>query len=171
MAGRVVWLPSLRGKNEDAPILPPAALSCRAPALTETSCGVLVTDGVLLLLGHATGSPRWDIPKGVAEGEEAFEAAARRELQEETGLVAPADALRPLGVHRYRAGKRLALFVWRVQAMPAPETLACASLFRDRWGRMRPEFDRFGMFGPDEALGLVGAAMTAVLAPVLAGGV
>ncbi len=156
-------------RNEDAPILSPAALSRGAPPVTATSCGVLVTDGILLLLGHATGSPRWDIPKGLAEGAEAFEAAARRELREETGLVAPADALRPLGVHRYRAGKRLALFVWRVQAMPSPETLVCVSLFQDRWGRMRPEFDRFGVFGLDEALGLVGAAMAAVLAPVLAG--
>ena len=31
------------------------------------SCGVLVTDGERLLLGHATRSPRWDIPKGMAE--------------------------------------------------------------------------------------------------------
>ncbi len=139
--------------------------------MTATSCGVLVTDGTLLLLGHATGSPRWDIPKGLAEGEETFEAAARRELAEETGLVAPAGALRPLGVHRYRAGKRLALFVWRVRAMPAPEALTCASLFQDRWGRMRPEFDRFGVFGQGEALGLVGASMATVLAPVLAEGV
>ena len=149
-------------------MLPPAAPSWRAPALTATSCGVLVTDGVMLLLGHATGSPRWDIPKGIAEDGEAFEAAARRELAEETGLAAPAGALRPLGVHRYRAGKRLALFAWRMEAMPAPETLACASLFRDRWGRMRPEFDRFGVFGRDEAPGLVGAAMAAILARVLA---
>ena len=157
-------------RNEDAPILLPAAASCRAPAVTATSCGVLVTDGVLLLLGHATGSRRWDIPKGLAEDGEAFEAAARRELAEETGLAAPAGAFRPLGVHRYRAGKRLALFAWRVEAMPSPETLACASLFRDRWGRMRPEFDRFGMFGRSETLGLVGVAMAAVLTPVLAEG-
>ncbi len=140
------------------------------PAVAVTSCGVLVTDGAFLLLGHATGSPRWDIPKGQAEDGETFEAAAHRELTEETGLAAPAGVLLPLGVHRYRPGKRLALFVWRVAAVPRPETLACASLFRDRWGRMRPEFDRFGTFGGDEALGLVGGAMAAVLAPILARG-
>ena len=136
-----------------------------------TSCGVLVTDGRLLLLGHATGSLRWDIPKGQAEGDELFEAAARRELGEETGLAAPKGALQPLGVHRYRPGKQLVLFVWQVQAMPRPETLACVSVFRDRWGRTRPEFDRFGVFGRDEALGLVGKAMAGVLAPILAGDV
>ena len=52
--------------------------------------------------------------------------------------------------------------------MPRPETLACASVFQDRWGRVRPEFDRFGVFGRDEALGLVGKAMAVVLAPILA---
>ena len=36
----------------------------------------------------------WDIPKGVAEPGEQFAAAAVRELQEETGLAAPPDALR-----------------------------------------------------------------------------
>ncbi|MGI3778804.1 MAG: NUDIX domain-containing protein [Janthinobacterium lividum] len=137
-------------------------------AVGATSCGVLVTDGVLLLFGHATGSKRWDIPKGLAEGDEAFEAAARRELAEETGLVA--GVLLPLGVHAYRPGKRLALFAWRVEAVPRPETLACASLFRDRWGRERPEFDRFGVFGHEAALGLVGKAMAGVLGPILARG-
>jgi hypothetical protein len=29
------------------------------------SCGVLVTDGELLLLGHAPFSPCWDISKGM----------------------------------------------------------------------------------------------------------
>lgn len=134
-----------------------------------TSCGVVVTDGGRLLLGRATGSARWDIPKGLAEEGEAFEAAARRELAEETGLVA--GALAPLGVHAYQPGKRLALFAWRVEAVPRPETLACASVFRDRWGRERPELDRFGVFGHEEALGLVGKTMAAVLAPILARGV
>ncbi len=45
---------------------------------TRTSCGVLVGDGARLLLGHATRSPRWDIPKGEAEPGEDFAAAAIR---------------------------------------------------------------------------------------------
>ncbi len=44
--------------------------------MLRTSCGVVVTDGVRLLLGHATRSPRWDIPKGVAEAGETHLAAA-----------------------------------------------------------------------------------------------
>ena len=55
-------------------------------AQKTTSCGVIVTDGERLLLGHATRSPRWDIPKGIAEPGESLAAAARRELFEETGL-------------------------------------------------------------------------------------
>src|SRR6266852_4080270 len=67
-----------------------------------TSCGVIVTDGVRLLLGHATRSPRWDIPKGEAEPGESYAGAARRELFEETGLDAPEAELRALGVFPYR---------------------------------------------------------------------
>ena len=77
-----------------------------------TSCGVIVTDGERLLLGHATRSPRWDIPKGEAEPGESFAAAARRELFEETGLDAPEAELKPLGVFAYRRGKDLALYAW-----------------------------------------------------------
>ena len=44
----------------------------------QTSCGVIVTDGERVLLGHATRSPRWDIPKGIAEpGENSADAAVR----------------------------------------------------------------------------------------------
>jgi 8-oxo-dGTP pyrophosphatase MutT (NUDIX family) len=129
-----------------------------------TSCGVIVTDGTRLLLGHATRSPRWDIPKGEAEPGEDFAAAARRELAEETGLDAPTAELIPLGVFRYRRGKDLALFGWAPRQLPDPATLVCASSFEWK-GRMWPEFDRFGLFTPEEALARVGKS----LAPLLAG--
>jgi 8-oxo-dGTP pyrophosphatase MutT (NUDIX family) len=130
----------------------------------RTSCGVIVTDGARLLLGHATRSPRWDIPKGEAEEGEDFAAAARRELLEETGLAASAGALRPLGLFPYRAGKDLALYAWR-RALPDPATLACASQFS--WqGRLLPEFDRFGLFTREEAVARVGRDMARVLAAI-----
>ena len=129
------------------------------------SCGVLVSDGERLLLGHATRSPRWDIPKGIAEPGEDLLAAARRELFEETGLDAPETELRPFGVFRYRAGKDLALFAWAPAAMPDPQTLVCHSYFE--WnGRRLPEFDRFGVFGRDEALARVGKSLAALLAGI-----
>ncbi len=133
-----------------------------------TSCGVIVTDGERLLLGHATRSPRWDIPKGEAEPGESFAAAARRELFEETGLRAPEAELRPLGVFPYRAGKDLALYAWAVSPLPDPQALVCTSQFS--WnGRMWPEFDRFGLFTHAEALGRVGKSLAALLAGISLG--
>ena len=130
-----------------------------------TSCGVIVTDGERLLLGHATRSPRWDIPKGEAEPGEDLAAAARRELYEETGLDAPEAELRPLGVFAYLRGKALALFGWAPPHLPDPQTLVCVSQFS--WnGRMWPEFDRFGLFTPDEAQARVGKSFAVLLAGI-----
>src|SRR5438552_16645443 len=92
-----------------------------------TSCGVIVTDGECMLLGHATRSPRWDIPKGEAEPGESFAAAARRELFEETGLDAPEAELRPLGLFPYRRGKDLARYARAPRRLPDPRTLVRAS--------------------------------------------
>ena len=130
-----------------------------------TSCGVIVTDGERLLLGHATRSPRWDIPKGIAEPGESLAAAARRELGEETGLDAPEAELRALGVFPYRRGKDLALFGWARPLLPDPRTLVCVSCFSLN-GRMWPEFDRFGLFTPDEALARVGKSLAGLLAGI-----
>jgi len=130
-----------------------------------TSCGVIVTDGQRLLLGHATRSPRWDIPKGEAEPGEGFAAAASRELFEETGLDAPEAELRPLGVFLYRRDKDLALFAWTPPLLPDPQALVCASQFS--WnGRMWPEFDRFGLFTSDEAQARVGKDLARLLAGI-----
>src|SRR4051794_23299135 len=112
----------------------------------RTSCGVVVTDGNLILLGHATRSPRWDIPKGLAEPGETFVIAAVRELFEETGLAVPEAELRPFGVHAYLRDKDLALFVWTPATLPAPATLSCSSTFALPNGAVVPEFDRFGLF-------------------------
>jgi len=134
--------------------------------MRRLSCGVIVTDGGLVLLGHATRSPRWDIPKGLAEPGEAPVEAAARELREETGLEAPPYELTPVGVHRYLPGKDLALFVWRPATMPDPATLVCASVFPTAGGASLPEFDRFGLFAWDDATTRVGRNMARVLAEV-----
>lgn len=131
-----------------------------------TSCGVIVTDGQRLLLGHASRSPRWDIPKGGVEPGESFGEAARRELQEETGLVAPAAALVPLGVKPYLRNKDLALFAWVVDQLPDPKTLFCSTTFTLPNGARLPEFDRFGLFTPEEALTLVGKNLARLLSEI-----
>jgi 8-oxo-dGTP pyrophosphatase MutT (NUDIX family) len=135
----------------------------------QTSCGVIVTDGQRVLLGHATRSPRWDIPKGAAERDENFVAAAVRELREETGLVALPDELVALGVHSYLRGKDLALFAWELGQLPDPKSLTCASHFALSDGTLLPEFDRFGLFQWDEALTHVGKNLARLLAALPAG--
>jgi 8-oxo-dGTP pyrophosphatase MutT (NUDIX family) len=132
----------------------------------ETSCGVIVTDGDRILLGHATRSPRWDIPKGVAEAGEDLADAAARELREETGLLASPDEFVALGVHPYLRGKDLALFGWIRPQLPDPKGLACSSHFSLPNGILLPEFDRFGLFLWDEALLRVGKNLARILGAI-----
>jgi putative (di)nucleoside polyphosphate hydrolase len=124
---------------------------------------VVVSDGPRLLLGHATRSPLWDIPKGVADSGEIFAAAAARELREETGLLVPADTLIDLGVHAYLRGKDLAVFAWRLPRMPEVEDLRCTSFMRSPAGEWLPEFDRFAVLPWEEALERVGKNLARVL--------
>jgi 8-oxo-dGTP pyrophosphatase MutT (NUDIX family) len=132
----------------------------------QTSCGVIVTDGERVLLGHATRSPRWDIPKGVAEPGETLPAAAARELLEETGLVIAPEELTDLGVHPYLRGKDLALFMWKPAPLPDPRRLSCTSRFALPNGTLLPEFDRFGLFAWEDALSRIGKNLARVLASV-----
>ena len=131
-----------------------------------TSCGVLVTDGARVLLGHATRSPRWDIPKGLAEPGEVLGDAAVRELKEETGLVAPPAELRDLGTHVYLRNKDLALFAWFPKFMPDPARLACTATFALPGGAVLAEFDRFGLCAWEEAVTRVGRNLARVLGEV-----
>ena len=132
----------------------------------QTSCGVIVTDGKLILLGHATRSPCWDIPKGIAEPDENFTDAAVRELREETGLVATPSELAVFGVHAYLRGKDLALFAWRPRQLPDPKSLTCNSHFSLPNGTLLPEFDRFSLFPWEEALLRVGKNLARILSSV-----
>jgi 8-oxo-dGTP pyrophosphatase MutT (NUDIX family) len=132
----------------------------------QTSCGVIVTDGDRVLLGHATRSPHWDIPKGVSEPGETLSVAAARELLEETGLAIAPDELTDLGVYPYLRGKDLALFMWKPAQLPDPQRLACTSRFALPNGTLLPEFDRFGLFPWEDALSRVGKNLARVLASV-----
>lgn len=134
--------------------------------MRRVSCGVLITDGGRLLLGHATRSPRWDIPKGLVEPGETPLVAAVRELREETGLLADAEALRPLGVHRYLPGKDLTLFAWSPATLPDPGSLVCSSMVCPPGGGAFPELDRFELVGWDAALTMVGRNLARVLTDV-----
>ncbi len=112
-----------------------------------------------LLIGHATRSTRWDIPKGLAEAGEDHAAAAHRECLEETGLKAPPDMER-LGRFHYLPGKELVLFLWHVPVMPDPASLRCGSTFMLN-GRLAPEFDQFACPVWSVAVPKLGKAMAA----------
>jgi 8-oxo-dGTP pyrophosphatase MutT (NUDIX family) len=130
---------------------------------SAVTCGVLVTDGAHLLLGHATRSPRWDIPKGVARPGEGFAVAALRELDEETGLTPSASALIDLGRHPYLRTKDLSLFAWMPPTLPDPAALHCRSTFTTSDGHVLPELDRFAILPWDEAMARVGASLARLL--------
>ena len=111
--------------------------------MKTTSHGVLVVDAESeLLLCHATGARHWDIPKGMAEPDEGSAAAAAREAREECGLVLDPAALCELGRFEYRPDKDLVLHAVLLDRIDTSQCV-CTSVFRDRWGRLRPEMDDF----------------------------
>jgi len=111
--------------------------------MKTTSCGILVCNGgEELLLCHATGTSRWDIPKGHGEAGESAQDTALRETAEETGLVFQPDELLELGHYAYRPSKDL----WLYAALTERFDLSrchCRTQFADRFGRMRPEMDAY----------------------------
>jgi len=108
------------------------------------SCGVLLVNrrGELFAC-RATGTVRWDLPKGLADAGEAPRDAAVREAWEEAGLRLPADALVDLGDFAYLPVKRLHLFALRVADDGIDVArCSCRSFFaHHRTGKPTPEAD------------------------------
>jgi 8-oxo-dGTP pyrophosphatase MutT (NUDIX family) len=81
------------------------------------SCGVVMLNARRkLFVCHATGTPRWDLPKGIADAGESARETAVREAWEETSLALEPDTLADFGLHDYLPTKRLHLFAMRVAA-------------------------------------------------------
>ena len=107
----------------------------------------------------------WSIPKGEYEAEEEALAAAAREFQEETGLVArgPYTRLTPI---RQPGGK--VVEAWAFEGDCDAESLK-STTFSLEWprgsGRRQefPEVDRAGWFGLDEARRKILPAQAALL--------
>ena len=79
------------------------------------SCGVVILNPRHeLFVCHATGTARWDLPKGVQDPGESTRQTAVRETWEETSLVLDPETLADLGQFEYLAAKRLHLFAIRV---------------------------------------------------------
>jgi 8-oxo-dGTP pyrophosphatase MutT (NUDIX family) len=110
----------------------------------KKSAGVIITDGRSLILGHTTGTKRWDIPKGGIEGGETPLEGAIRELIEETGLIATENDLKYLGTFDYSPKKDLILYLWMVEKMPNPDQMICTSIWnKGEDGPCQPELDSF----------------------------
>jgi predicted NUDIX family NTP pyrophosphohydrolase len=97
--------------------------------MPDTSAGIILyklTNGELRVLLAHPGGPfwrnrdegAWTIPKGVKQGGEQSEAAARREFAEELGAEARGE-MRPLGEIRQRGGKRVVAFALEGDFDPA----------------------------------------------------
>jgi len=133
--------------------------------MPERSAGILLyrqrERGLEVLLVHPGGpfwakkdEGAWSIPKGLVEDGEAFEAAARREFEEETG-VAITIPVSELGAFRQPSGKTIVAFAAEGDCDAAA---IHSNEFEMEWppksGRTArfPEVDRAGWFSPDAAL-------------------
>jgi len=129
------------------------------------SAGVLVrVESGELLLGHASGTRHWDIPKGQVDDGETPQQAAVRELKEETGLHLDCSEWHDLGRLAYNRAKDLWLF--RTPLITTPIDLAalrCSTSFIDRFGVERLEFDRYRIASRIEIEGLCAPSMARLL--------
>jgi putative (di)nucleoside polyphosphate hydrolase len=134
--------------------------------MSVVSCGVVLANrrGEVFVC-HATGTQRWDLPKGVGEAGETPRVSAVREAWEESGLRVPGDQLHDLGEFSYLPGKRLHLFALRVADDAFdPQLCSCRSFFpHHRTGRPTPETDAWEWKPRDERSSWCGKNMTRVL--------
>jgi len=110
----------------------------------KTSCGVLLTDGKVLLLCHVTNHPQWDIPKGENNLGESEMMTALRECKEETGLIVSSKYLKDLGMFDYLPNKNLHLFLCFIdnQYLPKITGMNCSSTFT-MYSKTYPEVDKY----------------------------
>ncbi len=109
----------------------------------KLSCGVLLTDGKRILLGHPFMSRFWDVPKGELNTGEKYIETAIREFKEETNLTVTRRKLVGLGKFTgYSKKKDLVLFLYWMDELPDISKLKCNSTF-ERNGKRIPEFDKF----------------------------
>lgn len=142
----------------------------------KVSAGLLLyrraPEGVQLLLAHP-GGPFWErrdlgawtIPKGTVDEGEDFLLAARREFEEETGLL-PREPFLSLGSIRQKAGKVVHAWAWEGDADPAQ---LVSNETRTEWPRRSgqwisfPEVDRCAWFDPETARAKINPAQAELI--------
>lgn len=107
------------------------------------TCGTFITDGKCTLLGHSTGNPFWDIPKGKLEDGETPLEAAIRECKEEFDYDLKPENMVDIGRFSYNKRKNIHLFLYIVESFPNIDDLKCNSLIDNS---NRPEIDGYRLF-------------------------
>lgn len=132
-------------------------------ATRTITSGVIYTNGSLILIGHATGTSHWDIPKGRLNDNETPKQAVVRETKEETGLTIDSDKLIDLGLMPYIHTKDLYLWKYIVDILPDISTIKCESMFINKYGKLVPEMNKFKYATLDESLNFVSKSMAKIL--------
>lgn len=126
------------------------------------SCGIVVESKGSILLGHATRTPRWDIPKGRMDPGETPTETALREAQEEFGIDFSKYEMLDLGLHDYIPyKKRLHLFKI-VLPEPLDLTNCVCTTYIEKEGGRYPEMDQFKWIPLAEAGSVLGKSMYAL---------
>jgi len=110
--------------------------------MKKISAGLILTDGISILLCHSTGHNFHDIPKGeMTAGESAIDTCIR-EVKEETNIDVQKDQLVDLGEFLYTKTKDLHLFIYKTDNLPDTKNMSCSSYFR-KLEEYFPEVDSF----------------------------
>ncbi|WP_416761840.1 NUDIX hydrolase [Roseateles sp. So40a] len=132
----------------------------------QLSCGVVLLDvNNRMFLVRATGTERWDIPKGLPDPGEVPLETALREAKEEAGIDASQWPLVDLGEQDYLTGKHLHLFAGRIESsLLDPAKCRCTSFFEHhRTKELLPEADAFAWVEWDAWPGRVGKGLRKTL--------
>jgi predicted NUDIX family NTP pyrophosphohydrolase len=113
----------------------------------DVSCGFIIRHKDDLFVVHPTNMNHWSIPKGVADDNEDYIDAAKRELQEETSLIYDELDIKFVKVHgvvSYLKHKDLFLIEVVLNKKFDVDFLECNSYYRNRKTNiMEKEVDRF----------------------------
>lgn len=121
----------------------------------EISCGIIIDTPKGWLVCHATGTTRWDLPKGRVDPGETHLECAIRETLEETGidLSKYSNQLIDLGQHEYIKNKDLHLYYLKYPEVIDIRDLDCSSFVVRSDGKSKfPEIDYYDIVTKEEAL-------------------